>query len=73
MPARRWSAGLLTTLSLLATPTAMAIEEPASRLVERERAFGLREYATYLVADTRVEASFTDAGGVHGRRRDCLD
>jgi len=43
MPARRWSAGLLTTLSLLATPTAMAIEEPALRLVERNGAFVLRE------------------------------
>jgi len=64
MPARCRSAGLLTTLSLLATPPAMAIEEPASRLVEREGAFGLREYATYLVADTRVEASFIYAGGV---------
>jgi hypothetical protein len=68
MPARCWSAGLLTTLSLLATSTAMAIEEPAFRLVERDGAFELREYAPYLVAETRVEASFTDAGNVAFRR-----
>ena len=43
MPARCWSAGLLTTLSLLATSTAMAIEEPALRFVERYGAFALRE------------------------------
>ena len=68
MPARGWSTGLLTTLSLLATSTAMAIEEPAFRLVERDGAFELREYAPYLVAETRAEASFTDAGNVAFQR-----
>jgi len=43
MPARCRSAGLLTTLSLLATSMAMAIQEPALRLVERDGAFALRQ------------------------------
>ena len=68
MPAHRRSTALLTTLSLLATSTAMAIEEPAFRLLERVGAFELREYAPHLVAETRVEADFTDAGNVAFQR-----
>jgi hypothetical protein len=57
-----------TALALLATSTAMAIEEPAFRLVERDGAFELREYAPHVVAETRVEASFTDAGNAAFQR-----
>ena len=57
-----------TALALLATSTAMAIEEPAFRLVERDGAFELREYAPHAVAETRVEASFTDAGNTAFQR-----
>jgi len=46
----------------------MAIEEPTFRLVERDGAFELREYAPYLVAETRVESSFADAGNIAFQR-----
>ena len=46
----------------------MAIEEPAFELLAQQGAFELREYAAYLVAETRVEASFTDAGNVAFQR-----
>jgi hypothetical protein len=46
----------------------MAIEEPAFRSVERDGAFELREYGPHVVAETRVEASFTDAGNVAFQR-----
>ena len=46
----------------------MAIEEPTFRLVERDGAFELREYAPYLVAETRVESSFNDAGNIAFQR-----
>jgi hypothetical protein len=68
MPARRWSTGLLTTLSLLATSSAMAIEEPSFRVLEHDGAFELREYAPYVVAETRVEAEFESAGNAAFQR-----
>jgi len=43
---------------------AMAIEEPAYRVIEAEGAFELREYQPYLLAETRVEAGFMSAGNV---------
>ena len=47
--------GLLALLALiLSASVAMAIEEPAYRSVERAGAFELREYAPYLIAETRV-------------------
>jgi hypothetical protein len=46
----------------------MAIEEPRFELLTQDGAFELREYAAYLVAETRVEASFGDAGNVAFRR-----
>jgi hypothetical protein len=52
----------------VASSTAMAIEEPRFRVLERDGAFELREYAPYLIAETRVEAGFTDAGNVAFRR-----
>ncbi len=42
----------------------MAIEEPAYRVVEQEGNFQLREYASYLLAETRVAADFEDAGSI---------
>jgi len=48
---------------LLATP-AMAIEEPAFRVVGKSGRIELREYPAYLVAQTRVTADFADAGNV---------
>ena len=68
MPPRLSTRLFATALALLATSTAMAIEEPAFRLVERDGAFELREYAPHVVADTRVEANFTDAGNAAFQR-----
>jgi hypothetical protein len=55
-------------LALLASPIAMAIEEPRYQVIEQDGAFELRDYAAYLVAETRVEASFEDAGNEAFRR-----
>jgi hypothetical protein len=64
----RLAATWLAALSLLAHSTAMAIEEPSFRVIERDGAFELREYAPYLVAETRVEADFESAGNLAFRR-----
>ncbi len=42
----------------------MAIEEPPYRTLERQGDFELREYAPYMLAETRVEAGFMDSGNV---------
>lgn len=42
----------------------MAIEEPTYRVVERDGSYELRDYAAYLLAETRVEAPFLDAGNL---------
>jgi hypothetical protein len=46
----------------------MAIEEPRFEVLEQDGAFELREYAPYLVAETRVEADFESAGNVAFQR-----
>jgi hypothetical protein len=61
----RW---LATAALLLATSTAMAIEEPPFKVLEQDGAFELREYAPYLVAETRVEADFERAGNIAFQR-----
>jgi hypothetical protein len=59
---------LATTLALLWSFTAMAIEEPSYRIIEQDGAFELREYAPYLVAETVVDADFEAAGNLAFRR-----
>jgi hypothetical protein len=68
MPPRTHARWLATVAALLASSTAMAIEEPSFRVLEKDGAFELREYAPHLVAETRVEASFTDAGNAAFQR-----
>lgn len=61
-------AGFAAVVAVLASPTAMAIEEPGYRVIEQDGGFELREYSPYLVAETRVEAGFTEAGNIAFRR-----
>lgn len=68
MPARYLTQLLVIALAQMASFTAMAIEEPSFRVLERDGAFELREYAPHLVAETSVEASFEDAGSIAFRR-----
>jgi len=53
---------------VLATSTAMAIEEPRFKVLEKDGSFELREYSPYIVAETRVEAGFEEAGNVAFQR-----
>jgi hypothetical protein len=59
---------LATVAALLASSGAMAIEEPVFRVLDRDGAFALREYAPYLVAETRVESGFESAGNAAFQR-----
>ena len=68
MPHRIRAFGLAAGLALLASFNAMAIEEPSYRIVEQDGAFELREYAPFLLAETRVEADFERAGNVAFQR-----
>ena len=56
------AAGFAAIVAVLVTPTAMAIEEPRFKVLEKDGSFELREYSTHIVAETRVEAGFEDAG-----------
>jgi hypothetical protein len=47
-----------------AGPVAMAIEGPSYRVLERDGRYELRDYAPYLLAETRIEAEFLDAGNI---------
>jgi hypothetical protein len=68
MLARHLTQLLVIALAQMASFTAMAIEEPSFRVLERDGAFELREYAPHLVAETSVEANFEDAGSIAFRR-----
>jgi hypothetical protein len=61
-------AALAASFSLITLNTAMATEEPRFKLLEKDGSFELREYVPYIVAETRVEASFEDAGSVAFQR-----
>jgi hypothetical protein len=62
------AAGFAAIVALLATPAAMAIEEPRFEVLEKDGSFELREYSPYIVAETRVEAGFEEAGSVAFQR-----
>jgi hypothetical protein len=64
----RTAAFVAVIVAGLATPAAMAVEEPRFKLRENEGSFELREYSSYVVAETRVEADFEDAGGIAFQR-----
>ena len=62
------TAATFAAIALLATPAAMAIEEPRFEVLEKDGGFELREYWPYVVAETRVEAGFEEAGSVAFQR-----
>jgi len=62
------AAGLAAIAAMLVTSTAMAIEEPRFKVLEKDGSFELREYSAYVVAETRVEAGFEDAGSLAFQR-----
>jgi len=62
------AAGLAAIAAVLVTSTAMAIEEPRFKVLEKDGSFELREYSAYIVAETRVEAGFEDAGSLAFQR-----
>jgi hypothetical protein len=62
------AAAFAAVVAVIATPTAMAIEEPRFKVLEQDGSFELREYSPYVVAETRVEAGFEDAGSVAFQR-----
>jgi len=62
------AAGFAAILAVLTSAKAMATEEPGFKLLEKDGSFELRQYPAYVVAETRVEADFKDAGGVAFQR-----
>ena len=62
------AAGFAAIVAVLVTPAAMAIEEPRFKVLEKDGSFELREYSAYIVAETRVEAGFEDAGSLAFQR-----
>jgi hypothetical protein len=58
---------LLPTAAFWSAP-AMAIEEPAHAVIEREEPFEVRDYRSYIVAETFVDGAF-DAVGNEGFQR----
>jgi len=62
------AAGFAAILAVLTSATAMATEEPGFNLLEKDGNFELREYAPFIVAETRVEAGFEEAGSVAFQR-----
>ncbi len=67
-PTASTSATFAAIAAVLASPYAMAIEEPSYKILQQDGSFELREYAPYIVAETRVEASFEEAGSIAFQR-----
>ena len=59
---------LIFTYIFLFTPFAMAIEEPAYKVISKSGPFEIRQYAPYLIAQTWVDGDMDDAGSQGFRR-----
>jgi hypothetical protein len=59
---------IAATFAVLAPSAAMAVEEPRFKVIEQDGGFELRDYTSYVVAETRVTAGFDDAGSVAFKR-----
>jgi hypothetical protein len=59
---------MFLSMAALWSGAAMAIEEPAYAVVEREEPFEVRDYQSYVVAETFVDGAF-DAVGNEGFQR----
>jgi hypothetical protein len=55
---------MILAMMLVAAGPVMAVEEPAYSVTQRDGAYELREYPPYLIAETRVEAGFMEAGNI---------
>ena len=60
--------GFAAILAVFTSATAMATEEPGFKLLGKDGSFELRQYTAYVVAETRVEADFEEAGSVAFQR-----
>ena len=64
---RGWVSSMAVAFAVLlamASGVVMAVEQPSFKSLESAGRYELRDYAPYLIAETRVEASFLDAGNV---------
>jgi DNA gyrase inhibitor GyrI len=66
--ARRFYLALALASALLLPLPAMAIDEPSFRVIESAPPVEIREYAPYVVAETRVAGGFRDVGNEGFRR-----
>jgi len=66
--ARLFTLALALASALLLPPPAMAIDEPSFRVIESAPPVEIREYAPYVVAETRVAGGFRDVGNEGFRR-----
>ncbi len=62
------AAGLASAFLLFTPASAMAIDEPSFRVIESAPPVEIREYAPYVVAETRVAGGFRDVGNEGFRR-----
>jgi hypothetical protein len=62
------SSFLLLCLSVLGSPSAMAIEEPAYKIISKAGTFEVRQYAPMMVAETLVEGDMDEASNRGFRR-----
>ena len=53
---------LLIMSLIMGAPCAMAIEEAAFKVIEKNKPFEIRDYAPYIVAEVIVDGSMTSAG-----------